>query len=323
MFKKIALFLASLTFSLNVLAANDPSDIVKDFYDAINQKDCQLALELRPNFSQERCKKIAKAAVQYLETIESDEQNAVVAAKIALTSADKEQLFDGFIHLKMDKQWQLHEFAESSSTSAAAFKAKYLQQSATRNNVTSIANDSVDLADPQTTLTMLQANFPHDPTSPVVLVDISAQRMALFKNGKKLSEFPISTATKGAGNQAGSDQTPLGAHKVSEKFGDTATKGTIFEARRDTGKLAEILTEPVDVPTDHVTTRILWLDGLELGKNKGGNTDSKSRFIYIHGTPEEGLIGQPASHGCIRMKNDDVMDVYRILEVGTLVYIGA
>lgn len=103
MFKKITLFLASLTFSLNVLAANDPSHIVKDFYDAINQKDCQLALELRPNFSQERCKKIAKATVQYLETIESNEQNAVVAAKIALTSADKEQLFDGFIHLKMDK----------------------------------------------------------------------------------------------------------------------------------------------------------------------------------------------------------------------------
>lgn len=176
--------------------------------------------------------------------------------------------------------------------------------------------------DPATTLAMLTKRFPEYADGKIALVDVSRQHMAIYEKGEKLADFPVSTAVKGVGNEAGSDQTPLGAHRISEKFGDDARRGSIFTARQNTGKIADILTSPKDVPTDYVTSRILWLDGLEPGKNQGGDVDSHSRYIYIHGTPEEGLIGKPASHGCIRMKNDDVIRVYDLLDKNTLVYIG-
>ena len=96
---------------------------------------------------------------------------------------------------------------------------------------------------------------------------------------------------------------------------------TIFRSRANTGKVAKILTEPIDVEEDLVLTRILWLEGLEPGVNRGPGIDSKSRYIYIHGTNEEGLIGTPASHGCLRMKNDDVIDLFDRVPVGTEVWI--
>ncbi|MDD3610539.1 MAG: L,D-transpeptidase [Halothiobacillaceae bacterium] len=156
---------------------------------------------------------------------------------------------------------------------------------------------------------------------PFVIVSIGEQRLFLFEGSQLVARYPVSTATKGAGNRAGSDQTPLGLHRVAEKFGEEAPEGMIFKARRPTGEVAHILKAAVDVPEDHVTTRILWLDGLEPGVNKGPGIDSKSRFIYIHGTPEEGLIGQPASHGCVRMRNADVIALFDRLPVGARVSI--
>jgi len=153
------------------------------------------------------------------------------------------------------------------------------------------------------------------------VVAIGAQRLYMMQDGRLLKAYPVSTSAFGPGAQEGSNQTPLGLHKVKEKFGDDEPQGMVFKARKPTGRVAEIISEPKDIPQDDVTTRILWLDGMEPGVNQGGKVDSYKRFIYIHGTPEEGLIGRPASHGCVRMLNADVVDVFNKLPEGTLVYI--
>ena len=112
-------------------------------------------------------------------------------------------------------------------------------------------------------------------------------------------------------------------HEIKEKIGDKAPINTIFTARENTNKIAEIQINPNDTEYDFVTSRILWLDGLENGINRGAGVDSYSRYIYIHGTHEEGLIGQKASHGCIRMFNNDVIELYDMVSEGTKVQIRA
>ncbi len=168
----------------------------------------------------------------------------------------------------------------------------------------------------------LAKRFPTYSRERILVIDATAQKMFLVEQGKAVNEWVISTATKGLGSQKGSEQTPLGVHRVAEKIGDGAALGTIFKSRQNTGKIVDILTAPgADSPADYVTTRILWLDGLEPGLNKGGDVDSKERFIYIHGTGEEGKLGAPASHGCIRMRNKDVLDLFDSVKEDTLVVI--
>ncbi|MEW5837354.1 MAG: L,D-transpeptidase [Pseudomonadota bacterium] len=156
---------------------------------------------------------------------------------------------------------------------------------------------------------------------PYVVVAIGAQRLYLMQNGRLLKTYPVSTSAFGSGSQEGSNQTPLGLHQIKQKIGENEPEGMVFKARKPTGRMAEIISEAKDVPEDDVTTRIMWLNGLEAGANQGGKVDSYKRFIYIHGTPEEGLIGRPASHGCVRMLNKDVIDLFNKLAEGTLVYI--
>ncbi len=156
---------------------------------------------------------------------------------------------------------------------------------------------------------------------PYAVVAIEAQRLYLMQDGRLLKAYPVSTSAFGPGAQEGSNQTPLGLHQIKQKIGENEPEGMIFKARKPTGRIANIITEPRDVPEDDVTTRIMWLTGLEPGINQGGKVDSYKRYIYIHGTPEEGLIGRPASHGCVRMLNKDVVDLFDRLPEGTLVYI--
>ena len=157
-------------------------------------------------------------------------------------------------------------------------------------------------------------------TGPVeLLVDCSAQRMWLLRGGVELRSWPVSTSSYGLGSAAGSNKTPLGRHRVAEKFGADAPLGTIFRARQSTGRTAQVYTDATDVEEDLVLTRILWLEGLEPGSNRGSGVDSKARYIYVHGTNEEGLIGRPASHGCVRMRNRDVAEVFELVPVGTTV----
>lgn len=161
----------------------------------------------------------------------------------------------------------------------------------------------------------------------LINISIAEQQIYLLKNQKIHSNYPISSAEKGIGSHSGSNQTPLGLHQISEKIGDHAPLASIFKARKNKHTIAEILTTPNSKSTnDNITSRILWLDGLEKGINKGkdkkGNSvDSHSRYIYIHGTDEEGRLGQAASHGCIRMANLDVIELFDEVEVGCLVMI--
>ena len=155
----------------------------------------------------------------------------------------------------------------------------------------------------------------------LLLVSLEEQCMYLIAGEKVLREFRISGAALGAGNRSGSNQTPTGLHRVKERHGDQVPIGGILKSRVFTGQIADIFTEPLDVEEDHVTTRVLWLEGMEPGHNKGGQVDSYNRYIYIHGTPEEGLIGKPASHGCIRMFNTEVAELYAITPVGRWVLI--
>ncbi len=123
------------------------------------------------------------------------------------------------------------------------------------------------------------------------------------------------------GEIKGSECTPCGWHCVRAKIGDTQPLYSVFVARRPIGEIynAELA---VNYPNrDWILTRILWLDGLEAGKNRYGNVHTGSRYIYIHGCPDELLTGQPASHGCIRMKNTDILDLFNQIPVGTKVFI--
>ena len=155
-----------------------------------------------------------------------------------------------------------------------------------------------------------------------ILVDISQQRLFLLDNrGDLVISYPISSSSYGEGQIENSYKTPLGSHIIKEKIGTDASKNIIFKERINTGKFAEIHHVNYDSEDDHITSRILWLEGAEEGFNKGGNVDSFYRYIYIHGTPEEGLIGKKASHGCIRMFNQDVIELFSLVEKGTKVNI--
>lgn len=168
----------------------------------------------------------------------------------------------------------------------------------------------------------LRQRFPAYSTQKVLLIDATKQEMLLIEQGQLAGRWVISTAEAGVGSRKGSNQTPLGVHRIAKAFGDNAPLGTIFKARQNTGRVARILTAPGQRSNaDNVTTRILWLDGLEPGLNKGGDVDSFERYIYIHGTDEEGRLGAPASHGCIRMRNREVADLYARVGVDTLVVI--
>ena len=156
-----------------------------------------------------------------------------------------------------------------------------------------------------------------------IIVDISEQRLYLYNNDNLVQSFPVSTSKYGEGQIENSFKTPLGLHEIKEKIGDKAPINTIFIARENTNKIAEILIKSDDTQDDFVTSRILWLDGLENGINRGVGVDSYSRYIYIHGTHEEGLIGQKASRGCIRMFNNDVIELFDMVSEGTKVQIRA
>ena len=155
----------------------------------------------------------------------------------------------------------------------------------------------------------------------LLYVDIKSQSLFLLKKGQVLKKYIISSSKYGTGNKEGSLQTPLGIHYIKHKIGEDLPFGAILKGRAWSGDIADIITTPFDSEYDHVTSRILWLQGYEEGINKGPGIDSFDRFIYIHGTAEEGLIGQPASDGCIRMYNDDVIELFNIVVKNTQVLI--
>ena len=155
----------------------------------------------------------------------------------------------------------------------------------------------------------------------ILFVSIKEQKLYHVKDDKIIKEYVISSSAYGTGNEAGSNKTPLGLHKVNQKYGDKTPINGRMVGRVFYEEIATIYKDSTKSKTDDITSRIFWLEGLEKGKNKGKGIDSYKRYIYIHGTSEEGYLGNPASHGCIRMKNKEVIDLYNLIEVGTLVLI--
>ena len=163
--------------------------------------------------------------------------------------------------------------------------------------------------------------YPQHAGYPAAIVSIREQTLYVFADRECIGKYPVSTSRFGAGEKENSYKTPRGVHCVAEKIGADAGFAEIFEARKRTYTAAEIESGTTGALNDCITSRILWLTGLEEGLNKGVGVDTHGRYIYIHGTHQEGLIGQPVSAGCIRMKNQDVMDIFDCLEVSSLVVI--
>jgi L,D-transpeptidase catalytic domain len=165
------------------------------------------------------------------------------------------------------------------------------------------------------------------PTRFVFAVKIATQKAALFERNPELEfssgrcryelrrDYRCSTSKFGIGAVAGSNCTPLGLHRIVEKIGGGWPVGTVFRSRQMVGFTWQGL------PLAPITNRIMWLEGLEPGVNRGGNVDTHARYVYIHGTGDEPTLGRPASHGCIHLAADDLLPLYDFLPSGTLVWI--
>lgn len=155
----------------------------------------------------------------------------------------------------------------------------------------------------------------------LLFVGAKRQRMYLIQNGELKKVYEISTSRYGCGQLNKSEKTPLGLHKIQSRIGKNTPLGGVLVGSSYTGKIAQIESDPKPTGKDELTTRAMRLEGLESGLNKGGKNDTFNREIYIHGTPEEGLIGSPASHGCIRMRNKDVAELFDLVDEKTYVLI--
>ena len=144
-----------------------------------------------------------------------------------------------------------------------------------------------------------------------IQVSVRDQELKLRRGRKIVRRYPVSTSRFGLGTEEGSNKTPLGHFRISDKIGGGVPVGTVF-----VGRMALTPDDPLPATQDLVLSRILWLDGLE-----PENANTRDRFIYIHGTKHEDKIGQPDSHGCIRMRNADVIELFDLVGVGTPVTI--
>jgi len=142
-------------------------------------------------------------------------------------------------------------------------------------------------------------------------INIPRQTLELTLQGGVQKSYPVSTSQFGLGTEPGSYKTPLGRFAVSEKVGHDAPLGSIFKSRQSIGEIAAAGGDE-----DLILTRIFWLEGLE-----EQNANTKDRYIYIHGTNQENLIGTPASHGCVRMRNADIVELFDLIPEGTVVEI--
>ncbi len=154
------------------------------------------------------------------------------------------------------------------------------------------------------------------PTPFLLAVSIAGQSVSLIEQNKLVKRMPCSTSRFGVGQVEESNCTPLGLHRIAEKIGGGAPAGTVFKARQPVG-----YTSQPEFADAKITTRILWLEGLEPGFNRGGQLDSHARYIYIHGTADQSSIGRPASCGCIHLADTDLIPLFDLLPSGTLVWI--
>ena len=161
------------------------------------------------------------------------------------------------------------------------------------------------------------------PDQPWLHIDLDGQRLELRRAGAVLAAYPVSTAANGPGELHGSQCTPRGWHQVRARIGGGLPCGAVLRGRRFTGEIYGAELAARHPQRDWILTRILWLSGLEPGFNRLGERDSMRRFIYLHGTPDTEPMGRPRSHGCVRMRNADIIGLYDLVAVGTPVWLGA
>jgi lipoprotein-anchoring transpeptidase ErfK/SrfK len=155
-----------------------------------------------------------------------------------------------------------------------------------------------------------------------IVVSVARQRLTLLDDaGRELRAYSVSTASRGVGERHGSRQTPRGQHLIRAKIGAGMPLGAVFVARRPSGEIHSPELAAEHPGRDWMLTRILWLSGCEPGFNRLGEVDTMRRFIYIHGTPDTEPMGQPGSHGCIRMRNRDVAELFDLVPAYTPVEI--
>lgn len=156
---------------------------------------------------------------------------------------------------------------------------------------------------------------------PYIEVDVARQQLSLYRQagGERLWQTQVATAKNGVGEQRGSYKTPRGLHVIRAKIGAGAPLRAVFVGRRPTGEIFSPALRQLYPQRDWILTRILWLSGLEVGKNRLGEVDTMRRYIYIHGAPDEDAMGVPSSHGCIKMRNDDLLYLYDRVTIGTRV----
>ncbi len=158
-----------------------------------------------------------------------------------------------------------------------------------------------------------------------ILIDITQQTLTLTR-GLQTQLYTVSTAKNGVGEIEGSEQTPRGRHQISDKIGEALPINAVLRGRVPTGEIYDAALAALHPERDWILTRILWLSGLEAGINQGVNSagitvDSHARYIYLHGTPDSEPMGVPQSHGCIRMRNSDIVELFDRVDVGTIVEI--
>lgn len=154
-----------------------------------------------------------------------------------------------------------------------------------------------------------------------IRIELDRQTLSLYLGNEQIASYPVSTSMDGSGEELGSGCTPRGLHRIRIKIGDGLPENSVFVGRRATGEIYTPELGEQYPERDWILTRILWLTGLEPGKNRGGNRDTLRRFIYIHGCPDSEPMGIPASHGCIRMRNSDLLELFGLVDRDTLVEI--
>jgi lipoprotein-anchoring transpeptidase ErfK/SrfK len=155
----------------------------------------------------------------------------------------------------------------------------------------------------------------------LIKVSIDAQRLQLLEQGRVVMDVAIATAANGPGELMHSECTPRGRHRVRARIGEGCPPNTVFVGRRPTGEIYSAALKAAHPGRDWMLTRILWLCGEEPGRNRLGRVDSMRRYIYIHGCPEEDPMGIPSSHGCVKMRNREVIELFDRVPLGTPVLI--
>ena len=165
----------------------------------------------------------------------------------------------------------------------------------------------------------------NQPTALQLTINIAQQTLTVYNQQNAIAHYSVSTAKNGVGSQQDSGCTPLGQHVIAEKIGADAPSHAVFIGRVPTGEIYDAELGLLNPERDWILSRILWLSGLEEGVNKGSNSqggcDTYQRYIYIHGTPDSEPMGIPLSHGCVRMLNQDIVELFEQVNEGTMVTI--